>query len=122
MSQRAEAFAESVLSTSAPLPRHDHAYGHVLLKELRKPRKVPKVMLAPSGEVAAMRIREVAWDLGCDLSHHRWIAHVARELGLNYSTMYFIVHAKRPTVSTTTVDQVARKTSIPVSAFYDPKW
>jgi hypothetical protein len=112
----------TVLSRNAPLPKHDYSDGHVLLKELRKPRQALREVMDPSGVIAARRIRELAWDLGVDLEHYRWMAFAARELGLNYSTMVTIIKDKRTCVSTQTVDAVARKTCIPVAAFYDPRY
>ena len=113
----------SVLSKSAPLPKHDHATDHLLLRELKKPpRRQASLLSLSSGEIAARRIREVAWDLGHDLNHYRWMAHVARELDVPYQTMRYIIHGFRPSISTQTVDRVARKTNIPISAFYDPHY
>lgn len=114
----------SVLLQRAPLPRHDHARDHVLLRELRKPRRRMQsaAALEASGEVAARRIRELAWDLGSDLEYSRWMAHVSRELDVPYDTMRAIIHNQRPTVSTATVDRVARKLGLPAGAFYDPRY
>lgn len=122
MTEPAESFARSVTEKRAPLPKHDYADGHVLLKELRKPRRVFKEEAVDSGIIAARRIRELAWDLGFDLEHYRWMAHAARQLGLKYYTMVSIVKDKNTRVTTETVDAVARKTSIPIAAFYDSRW
>lgn len=112
-----------VLSKNAPLPKHDHAGEHLLLIEMKKPpRRQASLLNLASGEIAARRIREVAWDLGHDLNHHRWMAHVARQLDIPYQTMRDIIHGWRPSVSTQTVDRVARKTNIPIAAFYDPHY
>lgn len=122
MPSTAEAFAQSVTSIRAPLPTHDYVDRHVLLKELRKPRRAPYEMPVDSGVIAARRIRELAWDLGQDLEHYRWISHASRQLGLSRQIMWYIVHDKCASVTTRTVDKVARKTSIPIAAFYDGRW
>jgi hypothetical protein len=113
-----------VLLARAPLPKHTHSRDHALLRELRQPRRLirPAEELEASGEVAARRIRELAWDLGADLHHERWMAWVSREMDVPYDTMRAIIHGKRPTVSCGTVDRVARTLRIPVGAFYDPRW
>lgn len=49
----------------------------------------------------------------------RWIAEVSRQLDLPYSTCWKIARGKITSLSTHTVDKIARKTGIPVSVFYD---
>lgn len=111
-----------MLQPQRSYPRHDHATDHVLLRELRRPRRKLTSVAEPSGEVAARRIRELAWDLGADLDHWRWMAEVARRMDVPYKTLYECINGAHPTVSSQTVDRVARKLQIPIAAFYDSRF
>lgn len=105
------------------LPQHGHAADHKVLLALKRYQTKARLEAAankrPCAEVAAQRIREFAWDLGADLSWHRWIASSARAMGLNYSTAWSITKGKKFRVGPDVVDQISAATGIPVAVFYD---
>ncbi len=106
------------------LPNHDYAARHVLLRAARQPD--PKTILRlvkalePGAKVARDSVREYAWDLGAKHGHrYGWIAKVARELDINYHTLYSIVTSKVGAISSKTVDQVSKKSRVKRGVFYD---
>jgi hypothetical protein len=122
-------------SQSPRLPSHEFAAGHHLTRAVREhanKRRLRDVAdLQSSGEVAAQRIREFAYDVGADVKHARgWMAYAARKLGVQYTTLYAVInmgrgkskkHRRKSTVGTRTVDQIARFTGCPIAVFYDPE-
>lgn len=106
---------------STPLPQHEHAADHKVLRafeQYRTPRRL-KLVRRPCAEVAAERIREFAWDLGADLEWNRWMAEVSRRMGMNYDSVRQLIHGKKQYVGPGLVDQISQATGIPVSVFYD---
>lgn len=106
------------------LPIHDYAEDHKLLlaqKQYGNRRRLKKVEDLPaSGITAFNRLREFAYDLGHELGMERgWMVKVATRMGLNYKTLWNIVHGVVTMVDTTTVDTVARASGVPVAVFYD---
>lgn len=114
--------------TTPTMPEHDYAVSHHLLlarkehaKNLKRRLRAVEELRA-SGEVACERLREFAYDIGADMEWERgWKAEAAKQCGLNYSTMWSIIMKDLTSISTRTVDHVARKSGIPISVFYDPE-
>lgn len=107
------------------IPKHEYANGHQVLAAFKKYsnerrlRSVAKTFQA-SGEVACARIREFAWDLGAETDWGwGWIAESSRCLGLSYTTTWNIISGGITSISTRTVDHVARVSGVPVRVFYD---
>jgi hypothetical protein len=108
------------------LPDHEYAHEHKLLKarhehSTSKRRLRDAAHLRPSGEVACERVRELMWDLGAELDWTRWVCEVSRQIGINERTGQGIASCERLSISTQTVDAIARHTGIPVRVFYDPE-
>ncbi len=108
------------------LPRHDYAARHPLLRAAHyygsKKRLRVVQDLEPSGRVACERVREYAFDLGAEYEHsYGWMAKVAKKMKLNYHTLYCIINERVDSISTRTVDHIARCSGIPVRVFYDPE-
>jgi hypothetical protein len=76
----------------------------------------------PCAEVAAIRIRQYFLDLGKELGYAKWMAQVARESGMTYSTVREIIHGRKTKVGPHCVDQIARATGCPVAVFYDEEF
>ena len=108
------------------LPIHDFAEEHKVLRAVKRYKTKERLETAeertPCAEVAARRIREFAYDLGADLEWYRWMAEVARRMGLNYHTCRSIIIGEKTFVGPKVVDQIARATGCPVSVFYDEEF
>lgn len=111
---------------SKPLPQHDFVESHHILLASKKYGSRERIQAAKkktwraSGEVACARIREFAYDLGAEIEWaYSWKAAAARRLGLSYTTMWNIISQHVTTVSTRTVDHVAKISGVPVREFYD---
>jgi Helix-turn-helix len=76
----------------------------------------------PCAEVAAIRIRQYFLDLGKELGYDKWMAQVARESGMTYSTCREIIHGRKTRVGPNVVDQIAKATGCPVAVFYDEEF
>lgn len=105
-------------------PDHEYADRHVLLRareeHVRSRRRLRLAAdLVSSGETACNRLREFLWDLGEDLGWQRWKAEVARQTGIPPTTAGQIIRGQVTTITTHTVDKVARISGIPVRYFYD---
>jgi hypothetical protein len=116
--------ARQAFRKQPPLPEHDYARDHRVLRALAEFKTKRRLELAkvkrPCAEIAAERIREFAWDLGAEREWYRWIAAAQREMGFNcYSTVWAIVTGKKTRVGPDVVDQISRATGIPVAVFYD---
>lgn len=108
------------------LPKHEYAAKHLLLRAAIEHGSRKRLRLVedldPSGSVACDRIREYAFDLGAEYQHeYGWMAKVAKKMHINYHTLYCIIKERTSSISTRTVDQVARMSGIPVGVFYDPE-
>lgn len=108
-----------------PLPKHDYADKHHVLAAFKKYSSAERIKAAKknylaSGEVACARVREFAYDLGAEVEWARgWKAKAAARLGLGYSTMWNILTEHITSISTHTVDRVARTSGVPAWVFYD---
>lgn len=117
------------LAKRSQYPVHQFAEEHKLFKAralvTSRRRLRDAAELRASGEVACSRIREFAWDVGTELREeqpNRWMAPIARDvLGINEHTGWAIISGLSTSVSTTTVDTIARFTGIPIGVFYDPE-
>ncbi len=117
------ASARSSSSRQLRLPIHDYAADHKLLRALRqyktKQRLNAFAQRRDVAEVAAERIRELAWDYGADKDHHLWMADAARRLGANYETLRRICKGETTRVGLKVVQQIQLTTGLPIGLFYD---
>ena len=118
--------AQQIRRRAEPMPDHQYADKHHLLvaaREYGSRRRLRKVEdLQPSGEVACSRVREYAFDLGAELDmKHGWLTKAAERMGIHRNTLWNITHEVVRSISTETVDQIARASGIPIGIFYDPE-
>jgi hypothetical protein len=112
--------------TRVSLPRHAYADKHKLLLASREAisrrrRLRDAADLIGVEEIACIRIREFAFDVGIEgRDGKRWMAYAARELGINKTSMRAIILGEQTAVGIKTINRIARKTGIKVSFICDP--